>query len=211
MKLLVAKVQEARTHFRQGQSAALLHLKASWWHSKKGLRSRIGIEISRWRCPKAHAGVFRRNNTVTHRGRAIRRLVSLFDDVENLVTEYDRQSDSAAENLGEDPVEHSTQDQDRLYSSFEELLTYLPWMKRKIINCDPDELDNIFKQLRKGADGAHGDDTANLKGAVVTWLAELFHPIDPPLNPSTKEERGLVHDTTGKLICPAEYNWLLDS
>ncbi|KAF8836002.1 hypothetical protein BDN67DRAFT_911956 [Paxillus ammoniavirescens] len=160
------------------------------------------MEIIHWCCLKVHAGVFRRNNTITHRGRAIRLLISLFDDVENLVAEYDRQSDSTAQNLGEDP--------DHLYLSSEELLTYLPWMKRKIINCDPDELDDIFKQLRKGADGARGDDMANLKGAVVTWLAELFHPIDPPLNPSTEGGRGLVHDTTGKLICPAEYNWLLD-
>ncbi|KIJ64997.1 hypothetical protein HYDPIDRAFT_110896 [Hydnomerulius pinastri MD-312] len=153
----------------------------------------------------------RRSDTITHRGRAIRRIVSLFTDVEDLVAEYDRRSDFAAEHPGEDPATHCTEEQDQLYSSFEELLIYLPWMKRKILKCDPDGLDAIYKQLRKGADSARGDDTANLKGAVVTWIGELFHPISPPLSPTTKEDRGFVHDATGKLICPAEYNWILDS
>ncbi|KAH7908634.1 hypothetical protein BJ138DRAFT_1012408 [Hygrophoropsis aurantiaca] len=153
----------------------------------------------------------RRTDTVAHRGRAIRRIVSLFNDVEDLIAEYDRRADFAAEHPDEDVNQKSTPEQNQLYSSFEDLLIYLPWIKRKILKSDPNELENICKQLRKGADGARGDDTANLKAAVVTWANELFHPIAPPLNPGTKEDRGFVHDITGKLICPAEYNWALES
>ncbi|KAI6032694.1 hypothetical protein F5J12DRAFT_712857, partial [Pisolithus orientalis] len=59
----------------------------------------------------------------------------------------------------------------------------------------------------KGADGAHGDDMANLKQDIMSWLTDLFHPIEPPLHTTTKDEHGFVHDVTGKLICPAEFDW----
>ncbi|KAI6143765.1 hypothetical protein BKA82DRAFT_4331182 [Pisolithus tinctorius] len=48
---------------------------------------------------------------------------------------------------------------------------------------------------------------ANLKQDIVSWLTDLFHPIEPPLRTTTKDERGFMHDVTGKLICPAEFDW----
>jgi len=62
-------------------------------------------------------------------------------------------------------------------------------------------------QLRKGASGTHGDDTANLKPAVISWLTELLENPMVPLSPNNKSERGFEHDLTGKLLCPVEYNW----
>ncbi|KAH7924422.1 hypothetical protein BV22DRAFT_1013313, partial [Leucogyrophana mollusca] len=62
-------------------------------------------------------------------------------------------------------------------------------------------------QLRKGADGARGDDGASLKGAVISWVTELYHPVEPPLRPGIKSDRGLEHDVTGHLLCPVDYNW----
>ncbi|KAF8839843.1 hypothetical protein BDN67DRAFT_969490 [Paxillus ammoniavirescens] len=154
----------------------------------------------------------RQNDLYIHRGRAIRRLVTLYDNIEDLISEYDRRQEFATENPHSDLSElDTTQDQDRLYSSFEELLAFLLWMRRKILRCEADELDDICKQLRKGADGARGDDTANLKQDVVLWLTDLFHPIEPPLRATTKDDRGFVHEVTGRLICPAEYNWVLQS
>ncbi|KAG2051497.1 hypothetical protein BDR06DRAFT_889701, partial [Suillus hirtellus] len=47
-----------------------------------------------------------------------------------------------------------------------------------------------------------GDDIANLKHVVVTWLTELFHPLDPPLHTTIKDDHGFVHNITGKLLCP---------
>lgn len=62
-------------------------------------------------------------------------------------------------------------------------------------------------QLQKGASGAHGDDAANLKPAVVSWLTELLENPAVPLSPNNKSERGFEHELTGKLLCPVEYDW----
>lgn len=64
-------------------------------------------------------------------------------------------------------------------------------------------------QLRKGAGGARGDDAANLKPTVVSWIGTLFDPshFHPPLSPTHKSERGFEHDVTSRLLCPIEYDW----
>lgn len=62
-------------------------------------------------------------------------------------------------------------------------------------------------QLRKGGDGARGDDASNLKKEVVNWLVDLYAPILPPISPGLKSDRGLDHDVTGSLLSPVEYNW----
>ncbi|KAG1835884.1 hypothetical protein DFJ58DRAFT_847298 [Suillus subalutaceus] len=38
-----------------------------------------------------------------------------------------------------------------------------------------------------------------------------FHPLDPPLHTTVKDDRGFIHHITGKLLCPAEYIWSLNS
>ncbi|KAH7926004.1 hypothetical protein BV22DRAFT_1010124 [Leucogyrophana mollusca] len=145
--------------------------------------------------------------SVVNRGRVIRRLVSMFDSVGDMVAENDRRADML--DTDEDLVTEPTRDEDRLYSSFKELLVCLPWLRRRLLSDSPDELETLYKQLRKGADGARGDDTSNLKQAVVTWLTASFHPLTPPIRPAGKEGRGFAHDVTGKLLCPAEYQWSL--
>ncbi|KAG1847225.1 hypothetical protein F4604DRAFT_1524998, partial [Suillus subluteus] len=50
-----------------------------------------------------------------------------------------------------------------------------------------------------------------LKHVVVTWLTELFHPLDPPLHMTIKDNHGFIHHITGKLLCPVEYTWSLNS
>ncbi|KAG2120274.1 hypothetical protein DEU56DRAFT_735345 [Suillus clintonianus] len=143
------------------------------------------------------------SNSNVHKGRGIRRLVSLFDSLEDLVAENDRREDLLQSLDSQDEL-------DRTFSSFNELLRCLPWLKKKLFS-DVEELDSILKELRKGADSARGDDTANLKHAVVVWLNELFHPLDPPLRTTIKDDRGFVHNTTGMLLCPVEYVWSLSS
>lgn len=54
---------------------------------------------------------------------------------------------------------------------------------------------------------ARGDDASSLKPVVVEWVDELFGPSQPPLRPSTKDERGLDNDNTGRLLCPSEFDW----
>ncbi|KAG8215357.1 hypothetical protein J3R82DRAFT_8954, partial [Butyriboletus roseoflavus] len=63
-------------------------------------------------------------------------------------------------------------------------------------------------KLKRGADGARGDDANMLKRSVVTWLNhQTPHPV-PLIIVDEKQGRGLLHDVTGQLICPVDYNWL---
>ncbi|KAG1775700.1 hypothetical protein EV702DRAFT_1180261 [Suillus placidus] len=65
--------------------------------------------------------------------------------------------------------------------------------------------------MHRSADSARGDDTANPKHAIISWLTEYFHPVGPPLRTTIKDNRGFVHDSTGMLLCPVEYTWTLNS
>ena len=53
---------------------------------------------------------------------------------------------------------------------------------------------------------ARGDDTCNLKLALVTWINELFGTLNPPMKCDSKIEQGLDNDHMGHLLCPAEYD-----
>ena len=56
--------------------------------------------------------------------------------------------------------------------------------------------------------GARGDDAANLKPAVVSWISCIFGANScAPLSPTSKLDRGFEHDDTGRLLCPIEYSW----
>jgi hypothetical protein len=54
----------------------------------------------------------------------------------------------------------------------------------------------------------------NLKSAVVSWVAEtlctLGTPQQPALEPTVKCDRGFVHNHTGQLLCPSEFDWARD-
>ncbi|KAH7917379.1 hypothetical protein BV22DRAFT_978092, partial [Leucogyrophana mollusca] len=146
-------------------------------------------------------------STTVNRGRLLRRVVSLFDHVPDLIRENDRREALADDMLGDDQEEEDAFVPERLYRGYLRLVQYLPWMKEKLATADPLDLQVIYKELRKGADGARGDDTASLKGVVVTWLTEMFHPVEPALTAHNKTDRGLQHDVTGRLLCPIDYDW----
>ncbi|KAF9464229.1 hypothetical protein BDZ94DRAFT_1162369, partial [Collybia nuda] len=46
-----------------------------------------------------------------------------------------------------------------------------------------------------------------LKPAVISWITALFENPNPPLEPTTKSDRGFEHNATGRLLCPIDYNW----
>ena len=62
-------------------------------------------------------------------------------------------------------------------------------------------------QLNKAADSARSDDTAGLKMAVVDWLMSIKPTLEPALESHRKDGHGFYHNTTGRLICPMEYDW----
>ncbi|KAN0091433.1 hypothetical protein V8E55_004999 [Tylopilus felleus] len=141
-----------------------------------------------------HSGQEAKNSANNvNKGRALQRVVSLFDNLTNLVHEYDRRAEIADQGLDDDPrgpFPHSP-DQEHLYRGFQELLDFFPWIKSKLMNCEAAELERIFKDLRKGGDSARGDDAVALKKEVVNWLADLYAPILPPISPSLKVRKNI--------------------
>ncbi|EGO30761.1 hypothetical protein SERLADRAFT_404788 [Serpula lacrymans var. lacrymans S7.9] len=90
---------------------------------------------------------------------------------------------------------------------YQQMMIYLPFMKCKLVECDIQQLDELYKDLRKGANNARGDNASNLKYALVSWLIGMYHPLEQPLNTSTKDNRGFENRTTGSLLCPIDYDW----
>lgn len=54
---------------------------------------------------------------------------------------------------------------------------------------------------------ARGDDAGRLRIVVVGWINDLYGPSEPELKTSSKDGRGFRNDHTGRLLCPAEYDW----
>lgn len=131
-------------------------------------------------------------------GRAIRRAVALFDNIEDLVSENDRRYDA------ED--EETSLEQDRLQGGYITLMNTLPWFYKKSSEIDYDDYMRMLKMLRQGADSARGDDTSKLKALVSEWVNRELKP-DPPVDMDDKHTRGFINDGCGKLLCPAELDW----
>ncbi|KAG1893174.1 uncharacterized protein F5891DRAFT_1207971 [Suillus fuscotomentosus] len=130
--------------------------------------------------------------------RGLKRVVVLFDTVEDLVAENDRRY--------EDNDEDATLDQDRLESGYSILMRTLPWFLKKTSDMEHDDYMRMLKLLRQGADGARGDDTSKLKALVSDWVNREFRP-NPPIDINDKHSHGFTSDACGKLLCPAELDW----
>ncbi|KAG1884204.1 uncharacterized protein F5891DRAFT_971482 [Suillus fuscotomentosus] len=135
-------------------------------------------------------------------GRAIRRLVSLTDRVEDLVGEHDRRSALCDED------DQHTEEEEQIYQSFQQLLRWVPCV-RSLVNSQSDgyQLNIAYQKLNRGADSARGDDTSSLKKAVASWLNESLPTPNPPIPLVDKSGRGFYHDVTGELLCPVDFHW----
>ena len=60
--------------------------------------------------------------------------------------------------------------------------------------------------MQAGAGDARSDDTSRLKTAVAEWINNR-DGLGGRLTANGKEERGIGHDITGRLICPINYDW----
>ncbi|KAG1851568.1 hypothetical protein C8R48DRAFT_777881 [Suillus tomentosus] len=97
------------------------------------------------------------------RGRAIRRIVTLYDALEDLIAENDRRCDDQQSD------EDVTIDQERLQFGYIALNNALSWFHPRASELEYDEYLQMLKKLRQGADGARGDDTSKLKSLVADW------------------------------------------
>jgi hypothetical protein len=61
-------------------------------------------------------------------------------------------------------------------------------------------------ELQKGANDARGDDVLSIREAVANWLNKAYRT-HTPLDISSRLSRGIKHETTGRLLCPIEYDW----
>ncbi|KAG1759635.1 hypothetical protein EDD22DRAFT_782299 [Suillus occidentalis] len=141
----------------------------------------------------------RETNYYMSQGRAIRRLVTLYDNIEDLISENDRRCEL-------DGDEDMTLEQDRLQMGYIVFSNALRWLQAKASDMEYDEYSHMLKKLRQGADSARGDDTSKLKSLVVDWLNRELKP-NPPIDPDDKHCRGFINDTCGKLLCPTELDW----
>ncbi|KAG2125119.1 hypothetical protein DEU56DRAFT_916722 [Suillus clintonianus] len=131
----------------------------------------------------------RQTNYYLSQGRAYRRIVSLFDGIEDLVSENDRRYD-----VNEDD-ESATFDQKRLQAGYTILIGALPWLVKKAMDAENDEYIRMLKLLRQGADAARGDDTSKLKALISDWVNRELKP-DPPIDHDDKHGRGFISDAS---------------
>ncbi|KIK31905.1 hypothetical protein CY34DRAFT_102531, partial [Suillus luteus UH-Slu-Lm8-n1] len=141
----------------------------------------------------------RKTTYYVSQGRAIRRIVALYTPIEDLIVENDRRCECG-------PSGNSTMAQDHLQRGYIELAKALPWLHDKIACLDPQELEDMFRKLKRGADSARGDDTATLKELVASWVNIECHPTTL-IRSDDKHHRGFVSDACGRLLCPAEWSW----
>ncbi|KAG1866788.1 hypothetical protein F4604DRAFT_1777480 [Suillus subluteus] len=131
-------------------------------------------------------GKEKQTNYFVAQGRAIRRIVTLFETIKDLITENDRRHEV------EDDAE-STLDEDRLQVGYIALTNALPWLPTRAAEMDYDEYSHMLKLLWQGADSARGDDTSKLKSLVAEWINREFKP-NPLVDTDDKHTRGFTND-----------------
>jgi hypothetical protein len=71
-------------------------------------------------------------------------------------------------------------------------------------------LISLYVKLQTGANDARSDDTSRLKIVVAEWLNSRTPSSSTSytrLTAKGKDERGINHDITGRLLCPIDYEW----
>ncbi|KAG2046630.1 hypothetical protein BDR06DRAFT_845756, partial [Suillus hirtellus] len=147
-----------------------------------------------------HAVKLRQTNYYMSKGRAIRRIVTLFDTIEDLISENDRRCDL------DDKDSDVTLDQERLQFGYIALNHALPWFHSRASETEHDDYIHMLKKLRQGANATRGDDTLKLKSLVAYWVNCELKP-NPTVDPEDKYHRGFVNDACGRLLCLTKLDW----
>ena len=66
---------------------------------------------------------------------------------------------------------------------------------------------NRSPQLQTGANNARSDDLNRIRDYLANWLNQSQLRPSPPLAKDKRDNRGICHDVTGHLLCPAEFDW----
>ena len=66
----------------------------------------------------------------------------------------------------------------------------------------------ITLQLLDSVNNTWSNDVSRVKSAIADLLNRRTNgPAIPPLDPDTRDGRGLQNDFTGRLLCPIKYDW----
>jgi hypothetical protein len=114
---------------------------------------------------------------------------------------------------------------ERSHKAVQELNRLIPNFQKKIDEGSPEELNKFYAdvcnicaiyrficllsrhQLQRGADCARSDDLNRIRGSIAEWLNAANPRPTVLLNPNCRSTRGIAHDVTGRLLCPAEFDW----
>ncbi|KAF9031049.1 hypothetical protein BJ165DRAFT_1535541 [Panaeolus papilionaceus] len=161
------------------------------------------VHMANGQCPK-------KKSSAVSLGWGIRRLVTLFEPLDDLLSEADRRSseepsDAAAANKEEEEEQLNL---DRLYRGYNLMLQQVPSLRSLLEDdqAEVEDLDRLVSQLQKGANDARSDDLRRIKEELANWLNEGFVP-SVPFSMKSRGNRGLHNDITGQLLCPIEYDW----
>ncbi|KAF9056174.1 hypothetical protein BJ165DRAFT_1522119 [Panaeolus papilionaceus] len=151
----------------------------------------------------------KKKSTVAAMGRGVRRLSTMFDSLDSLVTEADRRAtEDEEESAEDDPDSELNRNRDRVYQGFVILVNLVPALRTVLNDGDADaqDLNNLIAQLQKGGNNGRSEDVRRLKTEVGGWLNAAFSP-SIPFCTKTRTGRGIQNDITGALLCPIEYDW----
>ncbi|KAG1780946.1 hypothetical protein EV702DRAFT_1193774 [Suillus placidus] len=126
------------------------------------------------------------------KGRAIRRVVALFDSIDDLVAENDRRFEA------DDP--DTTIEQDRLQIGYSTLARTLPWFYKKGSEMEYEEYSHMLK-MHSRRRHLETEDSQFRNGSISE-----FKPVSL-IDPNDQNSRGFTHDVCGRLLCPAELDW----
>ncbi|KAG2158549.1 uncharacterized protein EDB93DRAFT_1245778 [Suillus bovinus] len=133
-------------------------------------------------------------------GRVIHRMVILYTSLEDLITENNCRY--------EEGLEENTAEQDRLQHGYIVLMQVLPWLHAKLGQLDINKCQDMLKQLKRGVDAAHGDDTSTLKDLVASWINQDFQPSSLLKSDNKLMVKAGIRDRTVDYIV-SENSWLL--
>ncbi|KIJ95740.1 hypothetical protein K443DRAFT_11186, partial [Laccaria amethystina LaAM-08-1] len=154
--------------------------------------------------------------SISQLGRGIRKVVFICGDIRDLVLEADKHieflNDPEAltddfDGLDEEQVEALKRDWERSHKALQELCRLIPNFQKKIDEAEPEELSEYYAQLQTGANNARSDDLNRIRDYLADWLNQSQLRPSPPLAKDKRDNRGICHDVTGRLLCPAEFDW----
>ncbi|KJA14120.1 hypothetical protein HYPSUDRAFT_208728 [Hypholoma sublateritium FD-334 SS-4] len=155
---------------------------------------------------------------ISQLGRGIRKVIFICGEIKDLVSESDNRCayvedpenpdlSSEFEELNDDEVEELKRDWERSHAAVQALNRLIPNFQKKIDNGSPEELNTFYVELQRGADSARSDDLNRIRACIADWLNATQPRPEILLNPSCRKNRGIQHDVTGQLLCPAEFDW----